>query len=237
MKPRVLFALLAIVALLGCGDTGQPPIRHAATAVGRAASEVEVGDFRVRLDVAKLAFGPAYFCASRAASTELCPSALAEYRGAAVIDALAPSSQRLGVIDGYTGTVRSAGYALGLTWFNTQTAVTPTSAALGGHSAHLEGTATSKLDGTTFRFAIDVDVAPLSAGMHAVTATGVEAAIDEGTARLEVQVDPNAWLTQIDFAELATGTSPVVADPKSRAANAVAVGITTLAPPKFVWMR
>ena len=57
-------SLLFAVILVGCGDTGQPSIEHAAVAIGTAARAVDVGDYTVQLDVARVGFGPATFCAS-----------------------------------------------------------------------------------------------------------------------------------------------------------------------------
>jgi hypothetical protein len=229
---RLLFAAL----LIGCGDTGQPAIEHPAVAVGTSARAVDVGDYRVQLDVARVGFGPATFCASRAASDEQCPAAVAELASIAAVDALSPSPQPLGRVHGFVGSVRSAGFGYAITWLNTQTAPTPGSAAPDRHSAHLEGTATNKTTMAAFRFVADIDITPLNQGQHAVTITGINASLNERTARLEVQFDPNAWVTQIDFTELAAAGAPtVIIDGKSRAANALTVGMTSLAPPRFVW--
>ena len=163
-------------------------------------------------------------------------SAVAELASVAAVDALSASAQPLGRVQGFVGTIRSAGFGYGITWLNTQTSPTPAGAAPGRHSAHLEGTATNKTTMASFRFVADVDIAPLNRGQHAVTATGISASIDERTARLEVTLDPNAWVAQIDFAELAASATPTVTiDPKSRAGNALTVGMTSLAPPRFVW--
>jgi hypothetical protein len=238
---RLLFAVM----LLGCGDTGQPSIEHQAVGVGTAARPVDVGDYRVQLEVARVGLGPATFCASRAPSDEQCPAAVAELASVAAIDALSTSPQPLGRVHGFVGTVRSAGFGYGITWLNTQTSPTPASAAPERHSAHLEGTATNKTTMASFRFVADIDIVPLNRGQHAVTASGINASLDEGTARLEVQVDANAWLAQLDFEQLAGIGAPTVAissadsptDPTGRAANALVVGMTSLAPPKFVWSR
>lgn len=231
---RLLFAAI----LVGCGDTGQPSIDHPAVAIGTAARAVDVGEYTVQLDVARVGFGPATFCASRAASDEQCPAAVAELANVASVDALSASAQPLGRVHGFVGTVRSAGFGYAITWLNTQTAPTPAAAAPERHSAHLEGTATNKTTMAAFRFVADVDIVPLNQGQHAVTTTGLNASIDARTARLEVQLDPNAWVSQIDFAELAAaGTPTVTIDPKSRAGNALSVGMTSLAPPRFVWTQ
>jgi hypothetical protein len=230
--------LIAATLLAGCGDTGQPAIEHSAVAIGTPSTAVDVGDYAVTLEVARVALGPATFCASRAASDEQCPAAVAELAAVAAIDVLSPTPQALGRVQGFVGTVRSAGFGYGITWLNTQTAPTPAAATPGRHSAHLEGTATNKMTMASFRFVADVDIVPLNRGQHAVTTTGLSASIDERTARLEVRLDPNAWVAQIDFAELAAaGTATVTIDPKSRAGNALIVGMTSLAPPRFTWVQ
>lgn len=230
--------LCTLVLLAGCGDTGQPSIRHSAVGLGTPAREVEVGDYRVKLDVARVGFGPAVFCASRAASEELCPSALAELAQVAPLDALSPTPQPLGTVNGFVGMVRSAGFGYSITWLPTETSPQPKSAAPGGHSAHVEGTATHKTSGASFKFIIDADIKPLNRGDNAVSLTGMNAPVDERTARLEVRVDPSAWVAQIDFAELAaTGSPTVKVVPTDRAANAVVIGMTSLAPPVFTFTR
>ncbi len=234
---RLLFTMGAML-LVGCGDTGQPSIEHPAVAIGTAPRAIDVGDFSVQLDVARVGFGPAVFCASRAASDEQCPAAVAELASVGAVDALSPNAQPLGRVHGFVGTVRAAGFEYGVTWLNTQTSPTPAAAAPGGHSAHLEGTATNKTTMGSFRFVADVDIAPLNQGQHAVTVAGLNASIDAHTARLEVRFDPSVWVTQIDFAELAaTGAATVTIGPKSRAGNALLVGMTALAPPAFAWSR
>ncbi len=234
--PVISLAAFALAFAAGCGDTGQPRIEHPAYARGTAARAVDVGAWQVTLDVAQVGFGPVTFCAGRAASDELCPQGLAEVTSVSTIDALNEAEQPIGRVHGFVGTVRSAGFAYGITWLPTQTTATAFPAAPGGHSAHLEGTATSTTG--TFRFVADVDVVPLGQGQHAVSAVGLDAPIDEATARLDVRLDPSAWLAQVDFDELAaTGQDPVRVEPKSRAANAIVVGMTSLAPPRFEWSR
>lgn len=230
--------LFACVLFAGCGDTGQPSIRHAAVGIGTAAREVEVGDYKVTLSVARVGFGPAVFCASRAASEDLCPAALAELTQVAPLDGLSTAPQPLGTVNGFVGTARSAAFGYAITWLPTETRPQPKSAAPGGHSAHLEGTATHKTSGASFTFAIDADVLPLNRGDDAVSLAGLNAPLDERTARLEVRVDPNAWVAQIDFAELAAGGSTSVnLASDSRAASALVIGMTSLAPPIFTFNR
>ncbi len=234
---RLTFAVTT-AAHLGCGDTGQPRVLRPAVGVGTAAREVEVGDYRVTLSAARVGFGPAVFCASRAASEELCPSALAEVTQVATIDALSPSEQPVGFVEGFVGTARSARFGYGITWLNTETRPQPKAAAPDGHSAHLEGRATHRLTGASFEFVVEVDVAPTNRGTFAVSIANIDSTIDESIARLSINVDPNRWISQIDFAELASmGTASIRVASDGRAANAVAVGMSTLAPPVFTFAR
>lgn len=230
---KLVFALV----LTACGDTGQPAIQHRAVGTGTAARAIELGDYRVTLEVARIGFGPVTFCASRAASDDQCPFALAEVAAAAQLDVLSAAPQPLGTVNGFVGTARSVGFGYGITWLTTQTAPQPTSGAVSGHSAHLEGTAVHKASAATFRFVADVDVVPLIRGTQPVTATGLDAALDERTRALDVRFDPTAWLAQIDFAELSTMGPTATIAPGSRAYNAIVVGMTTLAPPKFNFTR
>lgn len=231
---RVAFALL----LAGCGDTGQPSVGHRAVAVGVAARAVELGDYRVTLEQARVGVGPAVFCASRAASSDQCPAALAELAVAAQIDALSEAPQPLGDVSGFTGTVRSAGFAYAITWLSHQPSPVATRAALSGHSAHLEGSAVHRTTGASYRFVADIDVKPLNQGEHAVVVSDLNAALDQRTRGLTVRVDPTSWLAQVDFAELAARGAPTVSiAPGSRAHNAIVIGMTSLSPPQFSWSR
>lgn len=231
--------LLALVALAACGDTGQPLVQHPAVGLGTPARKVTLGGWEVSLSVARVGFGPARFCASRAASPDLCANPLAELAATASIDALSPSPQPLGTIEGFTGTVRSAGYGYAIPWLTTDTAPTPRSGAVGGHSAHLEGSARRTADGFTLAFVADVDVKPLVKGDPAVSTSGLAQAIDPSTSRLEVRFDPTAWAAQIDFDALAAkgalGTVTVAAG--TQAYDALVLGMTSLAPPAFAWTR
>ena len=239
---RVCLFVLTVVGAqtIGCGDTGQPTLTHPLYAAGTEAKAVLLGSWSVKLDVARLAFGPARFCASRSAAETLCPAALAEYADSAGgIDLLSTKPARIGVVQGFVGTVRSVSFGYGYTWLPTQAEARPTSHSLDGHSAHLEGTATSSsTPPAVIKFVADVDVVPSTRGSYPVGSTISDAAIDTGTARLDVTIDAGAWLQQVDFDELARATeSPVRIAAGSRAHNAIVVGMTTLATPRFTWSR
>jgi hypothetical protein len=232
-------SILVLVCATACGDTGQPRIAAPAFARGTAPRTEVVGAWSVRLTRASVGFGPVTFCASRASSPELCPAALAEVAQATTVDALDPARQPIGTLDGFVGTVRSAGFAYGVPWFPFENAPRRTGAAPGGRAARIEGIATSTADPSrSFAFVAEIDVLPRSAGLPAVSVTGLDAPIDARTTALEVVIDPNAWLAQVDFDALAAiGTSPVTIAPDARAANAIAVGMTTLAQPTWSLLR
>jgi hypothetical protein len=230
---RLLFAVaIAVTIVGGCGDTGQPHVHSQAVAIGTPAHPVTVGAWTVTLDVVRVGFGPTIFCASRAASEDLCPQSLAEIASVAQIDALSPNAQPLGSLEGFVGHTRSVGFDYALPWFATDDAPHATSAAPGGHSIHLEGHATSAA--RSLRFVADVDVVAATPGARGVYFNALDAAVDESTQRLEVHFDPHRWVEQIDFDALPVADPVVLA---GNAANAVIVGATTLAPPTFTFTR
>ena len=233
MKRLVITALLA----LGCSGPGSSRLSIPISAIGTPARPVTVSGFTVTLTVARVGFGPLTFCASRAASPELCPNALAEWAATASIDALSPTPQPLGQVDGFTGTARSVGFAYAIPWLATEKAPTPKSGAPGGHSAHLEGTATRVADGRVVRFVADLDVRPLVQAEPAVSQSGFTEELDPSVRRLDVRFDPTTWLAQIDFDQLAASGTDVVVMPGSQANNALIVGMSDLGLPSFTWSK
>lgn len=228
--------ILLIVSVLqgACGSTGQDEISYPIYGAGRAPQAFSAGEWQVTLDVARVGFGPLYLCATAAASSSLCPAAVAEWTSAAEIDALDPMPQQLGAVTGVTGALRSATYDFAITWLATQQAATPTAGAPGGHSARFEGQATR--GATTLRFVADVDVAPQIRDSRAVQGARVIADIVDENVRLDVGADPAAWWRSVDFAELeGLGGDPVVVPTGSRAMNALVIGMTATSPPTFAW--
>lgn len=227
---RLAFVLLL---LAGCGDTGQVRVRYPALATG-APGTFSAGGWDVVLDVATVGFGPAYFCATAAASMDLCPTAVNELAAVAAFDALAAAPQPLGDVVGVAGALRSVAYDFGITWFTRQTAPSPAAGAPAGHSARFEGRASKGM--TTFRFVADIDVAPSRAGTLAVQGARVEADVGAQTARLTVAVDPRRFWDDVDFDALAAEAGdPIVVAPGSRAFNSVVLRMTTTAAPTFRW--
>jgi len=226
--------LIVLLGSLGCGETGQEEVSHPIFAAGMAPAPFTVGAYEVTLDVAQIGFGPVYFCATAAASSDLCPAAVAELATTATVDGAAESPQQLGDVSGVTGQIRSATYDYAVTWLATQRSPTPAPGAPGGHSAHFEGRA---VRGTTeFRFVADVDVLPQIQGSRAVQGARVTADVRDASVRVDVRFDPSAWWRSVDFRELeALGGDPVVAPAGSRAMNAVVIGMTATTPPTFEW--
>ena len=235
MDRRTLILTLALgLASHGCGETGQEEVSYPLFASGNAESSFVTGDYEVTLEVARIGFGPAYFCATSGASSDLCPSAMAEFTASATVDGLAEGAQQLGEIRGVTGEIRSATYDYAFNWFATQRSAAPGAGAPGGHSAHFEGRV---VRGTTqFRFVADIDVVPQIQGSRAVQGARISADVQDDRVRLDVRFDPTAWWRSVDFSELeAIGGELVVVPKGSRAANAVIIGMTATTPPTFEW--
>lgn len=225
-------ALLSILGL-GCGSAGASEVRYLVVAEGAASPPFAAGDWMVTLDVARVSLGPIYFCATAAASSSLCPAAVQEFAGVAEFDALRPAAQPLGFVTGAPGSIRSASYDLGITWFTTQRTATP-AAASAGRSAHFEGHAT--LGSRTLRFVCDVRATPMIQGAQVVQGARVSADVTGSNVRLVVRADPAAWWTAVDLSELeAQVGDPVVIPPSSRIHNAVVVAMTAGAPLRFEW--
>lgn len=232
---RVVLAALACAFVVGCIESPQSEVVYEASALPSLASSFVVGDVSVALSRAELAFGPVYFCAATSGSATLCRSALGEITRVTTIDLLRPEAQPLGAVRGFTGTVRSASYDLGLHWFDTSFAVEPSPAAPEGHSMVVEGTLTRGPD-VAVPFRLLVDAVPQYQGQRAVPTAPAATEVEPRGTRLTVAFEPERWLRQIDFdAVLRTAKRPIVLDTKSPAHDAVLVGIKVARPPEFRW--
>jgi hypothetical protein len=230
----VIRALLCALLGAACGQTSQTEVTYPIVAHGVAPAAIQAGDWSVTLEVAEVGFGPLYLCSTAAASSDLCPAALAEYIDTATIDLLDPAAQPLGDINGVTGEIRSATWDYGVTWLATQTEATPQSGAPGGHSAHFEGSATDGV--TTIRFVADVDALPLYRGTRTVQGTQVSADVTDDRVELDVDFDVAGWWSRVDIGELVDiGGDPVVVPSDSRAHSALVLQMTTNATPTFTW--
>jgi hypothetical protein len=222
---------VAVMFLAACGEVAQTPVRYPAVARG-AAGTFAAGDWQVTLSAATVAFGPAYFCATEAASMDLCPAAVNELAAVGSFDALDGDAQPLGTVEGVTGELRSVQYDFGINWFTRQNQPTPAEGVT--HSAHFEGQAVSAAGG--FRFVADIDLPPSHQGTQVVQGARVAAHVTSSDTRLSIAADPGRWWERVDFDELLQlGMDPVVVEPGMRAHNNVVLRMTTSAAPQFSW--
>lgn len=227
-------AMIALAFLAGCSGTGQPEVDYQAFAVPASPAAVSAGEWTVTLDEATVAFGPAYFCAASSGSATLCETAVSELRGVAAFDGLG-GPQLLGDAQGFAGHVRSASYDYGVSWLLTESSPRASSAAPGGRSARLAGSATR--DAETIRFVAEIEVLAQYQGQRAVPTTPVVADLDTNVKRLDIGFDPGAWLTGVDWGDVAAISSddPRVIEPGTPAHNAIVIAMVATHPPTFTW--
>jgi hypothetical protein len=230
---RILLSTLLVLA--ACGNTGQPLVSYPAFATGAGAGEAfTVDGWEVRLERGAMAIGPIYFCATEAASADLCRTAVNELADVVAFDPLSSTPQALGSVGGSAGTLRSVTYDLGITWYPRQGVATAAPAAPDGHSALFGGYA-AKADRSVV-FSVELDLAPTYAGTLLVEGQRVgPMSVDARTARLDVDVDPRVWFGALDFDDLAAQGDVAVIEPGTRAYNALAISAAVSAPPTFRW--
>jgi hypothetical protein len=236
MKTGITGRAGAVLALFcaACGETGQDEVAFDATGAGVTPEPFAAGEWTVTLDVAKVAFGPAYFCASAAADAELCATAVVEYADTGVVDATDPAPQPLGEIHGATGAVRSATFDYGLSWPAVAARPRASTGAPSGHSAVFEGSAVK--DAVTVHFRAFIDVLPLRAATFSVVAAPARHDVTTRDAALTVRLDPTAWWAEVDFDALAAaGEDPAVVRAGDPAHDTVLFGMTSRALPAFEW--
>lgn len=242
---RALVGLgLALAAAPGCIEASQEPVAYDAVVVSRGAGATRQGEWSVTLTRADVALGPFYFCAASSGSSTLCESAVAELTTTTVVDAMSTLPSPLGKVRGFSGVIASASYDYGISWFETQREPTPglslTSSApgrrsLGGHSLRLE--AVARKGAQVVQIVADVDVVPQFQGQNAISTTPASATVGSSATRLEVVVDPAAWLRQLDFDAIgASGKSPFAITPGTAEHNAILVGLKNLSPPELRWV-
>ena len=184
----------------------------------------------VELDRAEVGVGPIYFCATAGASSNLCPTAVQEFAGAATIDGLDPTPREIGRVTGVTGEIRSATYDYAVTWLSTQSRPTATSGAPGGRSARFAGRATK--GALKLSFSVEIDVVSRIRGERVVN--GAPAVLSMSTPPaagfgLLARVAPFEWFSRVDFDEiapLADAAGRVVIGPETRAASALTAAMT-----------
>ncbi len=235
MRASLVAACVAASVGLGCIESPQAEVSYSAEATSNLAKSFEVGPVTVRLSRGELAFGPVYFCAATSGSATLCRSALEELTQVSRIDLLSSAPQSLGTVRGFSGTIRSASYDLGLHWFDTSFAVEPSPNAPERHSMVFEGTLARGTE-PEVPFRLVLDAVPQYQGQRAVPTAAATADIGSSETRLVVSFEPEAWLRQVDFdAVLRTAARPIVLDAKSPAHDSVLVGLKVARPPEFRW--
>ncbi|MBX3189576.1 MAG: hypothetical protein KF819_21300 [Labilithrix sp.] len=233
MRPLLLF--LSALPLAACIASPQEPVAYEAVATARGASTIEVDGWSVTVTRAEVALGPFYFCAASSGSSTLCAAAIAELRNVTVVDALDPSPASLGTVRGYSGAIRSAAYDFGISWFETQSAATPSPILPARRSMRLE--AEARKAGARVAIVADVDVVPQYQGQNAVPTAPAIADVTSSATRLEVTLDPAGWMRQLDFdAIAASGQVPFTIAPGTAEHTALLVGIKNLAPPELRWV-
>ncbi len=233
----------AAVVLSGCTDTGQPEVSFPAYFVPNPElSSFVVGDVTVDLSEARVAFGPAYFCASASGSATLCETALGEIRSDTVIDLLQTDQQSLGTYRGFVGNVQSASYDHGIHWYMSQQEPRVSSEALDGHSARFRGTATRA--GVSKAFEMNVDLVPQYRGQRGVPTVAIEqgAVFESGksisTKSIEVRLDVASWLSKVDYEQmLASSADPYVIEAGSTDHDSVVIRMVSNSPAGFVFVH
>ncbi|MBM4360407.1 MAG: hypothetical protein FJ096_20055 [Deltaproteobacteria bacterium] len=229
------FLVLGMPLVAACGDTGQREVRIAASAFGVAPAPIEVGQHAATLEVARIGFGPVYFCATAGASSDLCPTAQAELTQPSLVDGLETEPAALPSLLGVTGTIRSASYDFGVTWLAVEQAPTGHLAQLGRFAAHFEGTV-RKGEGPARAFVADVEVRPQLQGSQTVNGAQTFVELEEEPPALAVAFDPNAWWATVDLAEFdGFEGDPIVVPVESRAHSALVAAMTATRPPSFTW--
>lgn len=235
--PGAVTLVVIAVAAIGtaCGETGRAAVSFPFHAGGTGVTGFDDDGWHVTITEARVAFGPAYFCASSAADLDLCETAVAELRDSVTVDALVPAAEPLGEIDAVTGTVRSAMWDHGLTFLLAAERPRPTAGAVGGRSATFRGTAERGAE--RFDWSAAVEIVASVSGTSAVRAVRTEHAIESENDALVVRFDPAAILARVDWASVASSAEMGVAriEPGSVAHNAIVIAMTSSALPTLEW--
>lgn len=239
------FVFLLSSTAIACSGTGQPEISYAAYATPIAPGPaVEAGDFTVSLDEATLAFGPVYFCAAASGSATLCETAVAEITGTFAIDLRSAEPQPLGLVNGFTGEIRSASFDFGIHWFLTESQPVASPVAPGKHSARFRGHAESA--SARIAFVAEIDVLPQFQGQRAVPSVEAIAAVGERRPELRIEFDAASWIAAIDWQKAAAAAAasnagaddaPYRIEIGSPEHNAVVIAMVSKKPPAFSWVE
>jgi hypothetical protein len=231
---RYVAAGLFGLVLSGCTGTGQPDVSFPAFYVPTTQSTFVVDDVTVSLSEARVAFGPAYFCASASGSATLCETALGEIRDESIFDALASDRQMVGTYQGFVGQVRSGSYDHGIHWFLPQQEVHASVQAPAGHSALFRGTASRA--GMQVAFEILIDVVPQFRGQRAVPTVAIQGNVTEATESVEMRLDLESWLSTLDYDRMfGAGNDPYIVKSGEVDHDAVVIRMVSNDPVEFVF--
>lgn len=206
LPTRVLSATIVVgvgALLVGCTVSSQDRVEIELKVRGTTPVDVITTEgATIRLDDARLAFGPLTLCPGRQAG-DLCETARLEWRESIVVDVLSERVQRAGFLDGVTGAARSWMYDLGITSLLTQKENIELDAAreLGGHSLVLAGSAT--VDGVTVPFSIDLRAERQGEEGRGValvrkgSTDAFELDVTDETSELLVSFDASSWVKQL----------------------------------------
>ena len=223
-------AALALLALgTACGSTGAEPFTYPALASGPGPGPHTLGDWQVSLTRADVAIGPVYFCATAAASPDLCDVAVAELTDVVVADALVVDPAPLAEITGLPGLVHSAMLDYGVSWFPTQS--DPEVLTELGHAAVFEGQAVR--GDMSVAFTAVIDLAPPTRGSPTVVGVHTDSK-DEHPSSVALEFPVHAWLGGVDWDALAAAGDTAEIRPGDPDHAAIAFAMTTQ-PPLFRW--
>jgi len=222
------------IVLSGCTGTGQPEVSFPAFFVPTAENSFVVGDVTVTLSEARVAFGPAYFCASASGSATLCETARGEILEEAVFDLLSAERQMVGTYHGFVGQVRSASYDQGIHWFLPQQEAQSDQNAPLGHSALFRGTASRA--GSQVAFEMHIDIVPQYRGQRAVPTVTVQGDVTEATESVEMRLDLESWLSTVDYEQmLVSGEDPYLVESGEVDHDAIVIRMVSNDPVEFVF--
>ena len=232
--------LTLTLVLAGCGDTGGGPVSVPLMGGGAVDGShfVTSDGWSVDLDDARIAFGPVYFCATTSADLENCPAAIAELRSAVTIDALDPSPEMLGTIEGRAATLRSATWDYGRPYFLSAAAPGPIAGAVDGeHSARFSGTASK--DGTSFHFVAELNISAPVSGITAVHGFRTTHTLIDDDDALTVRFDVPRVIERLDLDALASSAidGEVRVEEGSAGYTALVQALTSSALPALEWAR
>jgi len=228
--PRAALTLATLLSLgTACGSTGAEPFTYPALARGPGPGPHALGDWQVTLTRADVAIGPVYFCATAAASPDLCDVAVAELTMASVADALTTTPRPLAEVTSLPGEIRSAMLDYGVSWFPTQS--DPEVMTELGHAAILAGQAVR--GDMSVEFTAVLDLPPPTRGSPTVVGVPTTSR-DEVPTGVELDIPAHAWLAGVDWDELAAAGPSAEIRPGDPAHTAITFAMITQ-PPSFRW--